>query len=204
MAPHTAEDGVFFRNEALFLLQNEITYLREDEQALAEQVCVDLERAAKLHPSLPLPLEEYARCAQMAGRIPAALSNPPLSWGMIGYRREPLRHEMGGFSWVHPGHFESRHGQDGPWMVLGDKQFICHWALISYSAEHDPHRDYPELQDAPLFKGLAAPELAQDDASFGLKCSRRLGSRQLIVLISFEAPYTWQDVYDFLNSVKEQ
>lgn len=66
MAPHTAEDGVFFRNEALFLLQNEITYLREDEQALAEQVCVDLERAAKLHPSLPLPLEEYARCAQMA------------------------------------------------------------------------------------------------------------------------------------------
>lgn len=61
----------------------------------------------------------------------------------------------------------------------------------------------PSYRDAPLFKGLAAPELAQDDASFGLKCSRRIGSRQLIVLISFEAPYTWQDVYDFLNSVKE-
>ena len=203
MAPHTAEDGVFFRNEALFLLQNEITYLRSDEQELAVQVCADLERAARLHPSLPLPLEEYARCAQMAGRLQANLPNPPLSWGMIGYRREPLRHDMGGFSWVHPGHFESRRGPDSPWMELGDRQFVCHWALVSFSAEHDPHRDYPQLQDAPLFKGLAAPELAQDDASFGLKCSRRIGSRQLIVLISFEAPYTWQDVYDFLNSVKE-
>jgi len=204
VAPHAMGDGVFFRNEALFILQNEITYLRESEVAAAEQVCLDLEQASQLHPTLPLPLEEYLRCARLAGREPLALPNPPLSWGLIGYRREYLRQHLDGFSWVHPGHFDTAPAQDAPWMRMGDRQFVCHWAMIPYSADRDPHYGYPTLNEAPLFKGMPAPELAQDDASQGLKCSRRIGDRQLIVMISFEAPYTWQDVFDLLNSVNEE
>jgi hypothetical protein len=202
VAPHVAQDGVFHRNQALLTLQNEITYLRKDEAPLAAQVCQDLEMASRLYPSLALPLEEYERCAAMAGLPVKKLPNPALSWGLIGYRREPLRHDMDGFSWVHYGHFEESAAPREPWRRLGDGLFICHWAIFPYSADKDPHSGYPTLEDAPLFKGLAAPELAQDDASFGLKCSRRLGDKLLMVLISFEAPYTWQDVYDFLNSVK--
>ena len=204
MAPHTMQDGVFFRNEALFLLQNEITYLRDEEADAAERVCLDLEQAAQLHPSLPLPREEYVRCARMIGREPMALPNPSMQWGLIGYRREYLRQHLDGFSWVHPGHFETVPAQDVPWMRMGDRQFICHWTMIPYSAEKDPHYGYPTLHEAPLFKGMPAPELAQDDASQGLKCSRRMGNRQLMVMISFEPPYTWQDVYDLLNSVNEE
>jgi hypothetical protein len=204
ISPHRAGDGVFFRNEALYILQNEITYLRDTELEAAEQVCADLEAASGLHPTLPLPLEEYVRCCRMIGREPAALPNPPLTWGLIGYRREYLREHLEGFSWVHPGHFDTVPAQDAPWMRTGDRQFICHWAVIPYSAEKDPHYGYPTLNEAPLFKGMPAPELAQDDASQGLKCSRRMGDKQLIVMISFEAPYTWQDVYDLLNSVREE
>ena len=202
IAPNPGRDGVMLRNQALYLLQNEITYLRSGEEAMAARVCRALEEAASLHPTLPLPLEEYRRCAEMAGLEAQTLSNPRLTWGLIGYRRELLRHEMGGFSWVHPGHFDAEPAEDEPWMFLGDDSFSCHWALVPYE-EGDTWDDLPVLEKAEAFRGAEAPELCPDETSHGLKAACRLGDRRLIVLVSYKAPYAESDVFDMLNSVEE-
>ncbi len=67
-----------------------------EDAALNSAICANLERAAQLDPSLPLPRSTYAEVCALAGRVPVLPDGPELELPFEpGYRKGLITHAIG-------------------------------------------------------------------------------------------------------------
>ena len=102
------QDARFYRNRAINALWEHCCFApssrsQEDEEVNAA-ILDDLERAAKLDPSLPLPRASYEEVCALAGREPVLPEGPALEEEFSpGYRKGPVTHALGALRLTLPG-----------------------------------------------------------------------------------------------------
>ncbi len=93
-------DALFHRNLALNQLWERCYFAPSarsgEDAALNSAICANLERAAQLDPSLPLPRSTYAEVCALAGREPVLPDGPELELAFEpGYRKGLVTHAIG-------------------------------------------------------------------------------------------------------------
>lgn len=148
-----ARDAKFYRSRAINALWEKCYFAPSarswEDEAVNASILDDLERAAKLDPSLPLPREAYEEVCTLAGRTPALPDGPKLTEEFApGYRKDLVTHAVGVLRLTLPGillyewerwengsgaHLWSDASSDGPvWRVSsyrtreGDARFTDH------------------------------------------------------------------------------
>lgn len=104
------QDAVFYRNRAVNNLWENCCFVpssRSGEDASVNAAILgDLERAAALDPTLPLPRSAYREVCALAGRIPALPDGPELETEFpTGYRRGLVVHSFGELRLTLPGSY---------------------------------------------------------------------------------------------------
>ena len=102
------QDARFFRNRAINVLWEDCRFApsgcSQEDAAINSAILDDLERAAKLDPSLPLPRSAYAEVCALAGREPALPDGPALREEFApGYRKGYVTHAVGALRLTLPG-----------------------------------------------------------------------------------------------------
>lgn len=101
-------DALYDRQVALNLLW-ELCYFapssrHEEDASMNKTICDNLEMAAKLDPSLPLPRKAYEEVCQLAGRQPALPDGPELEEEFEpGYRKGLVTYSVGALRLTLPG-----------------------------------------------------------------------------------------------------
>lgn len=104
------QDAKFFRNRAINALWEDCCFApssrsREDA-AINAAILDDLERAAKLDPSLPMPRSAYQEVCALAEREPALPGGPALEEEFSpGYRKGDVTHALGALRLTLPGSY---------------------------------------------------------------------------------------------------
>ena len=107
------QDARFFRNRAINALWENCFFapsLRSQEDAaINDSILDDLERSAKLDPSLALPRSAYLEVCALAGRKPALPDGPELEEEFApGYRKADVTHALGPLRLTLPGIYRYR------------------------------------------------------------------------------------------------
>ena len=104
-------DARFHRGLALHALWEDCYFMpsqRSEKDALINGYIIDeLEKAASLDPSLPLPKKEYMELCQLHGCTPILMEGIPLyeTEFTIGYRRGVVNHKVGNIRFSLPGSY---------------------------------------------------------------------------------------------------
>ena len=103
-------DAGFYRNRAINALWEKCFFAPSarswEDEAVNASILDDLERAAGLDPSLPLPRASYEEICALAGRTPALPDGPELSEEFApGYRKDLVTHKLGALRLTLPGSF---------------------------------------------------------------------------------------------------
>lgn len=103
-------DARFYRNRAINALWEKCYFAPSarswEDEAVNASILEDLERAAKLDPSLPLPREAYEEVCALAQRDPALPAGPELAGEFApGYRKDLVTHSLGALRLTLPGIF---------------------------------------------------------------------------------------------------
>ena len=113
-------DAKFYRNRAINALWEKCCFAPSvrswEDEAVNAAILDDLERAAKLDPSLPLPRESYAQVCALAGRDPVLPDGPQLAEAFApGYRKGLITHHLGVLRLTLPGilRYEWERWEDG-------------------------------------------------------------------------------------------
>lgn len=157
-------DAKFYRNRAINALWEKCCFAPSvrswEDEAVNASILDDLECAAKLDPSLPLPRESYALVCALAGRDPVLPDGPNLAEEFApGYRRGLITHHLGVLRLTLPGilryewerwengsgaHLWSDASSDGPvWRVSsyrmreGDARFTDQLAALNGVEERE-------------------------------------------------------------------
>lgn len=101
-------DARFFRNRAINALWEKCCFAPSqrslEDAAINSAILDDLERAAKLDPTLPLPRSAYAEICALAEREPALPDGPALEEEFApGYRKGYVTHAVGALRLTLPG-----------------------------------------------------------------------------------------------------
>lgn len=101
-------DARFFRNRAINALWENCRFAPSEhsleDAAVNSAILDDLERSAKLDPTLPLPRGAYAEVCALAGREPALPDGPALNEEFTpGYRKGYVTHAVGALRLTLPG-----------------------------------------------------------------------------------------------------
>ena len=101
-------DARFFRNRAINALWEKCRFApsarSQEDAAVNSAILDDLERAAKLDPTLPLPRDAYAEVCALAGRGPALPGGPALKEEFSpGYRKGYVTYAVGALRLTLPG-----------------------------------------------------------------------------------------------------
>ncbi|MCI8913947.1 MAG: hypothetical protein HFF38_07455 [Lawsonibacter sp.] len=101
-------DARFFRNRALNALWEKCYFAPSarslEDTAINGSILDDLERAAKLDPTLPLPRTSYLEVCALAEREPVLPDGPELREDFApGYRKDPVTHAVGALRLTLPG-----------------------------------------------------------------------------------------------------
>lgn len=101
-------DAKFYRNRAINALWEKCCFAPSvrswEDDAVNASILDDLERSAKLDPSLPLPRASYAEVCALAGRDPALPDGPQLAEEFApGYRKDLVTHNLGVLRLTLPG-----------------------------------------------------------------------------------------------------
>lgn len=104
------QDARFFRNRALNALWERCYFApsarSEEDAGINAAILDDLERAAKMDPSLPLPRGSYEEVCALAGREPALPQGPELAEEFLpGYRKGLATHALGALRLTLPGSY---------------------------------------------------------------------------------------------------
>ncbi len=102
------QDARFYRGRAVNALWEHCCFAPSarswEDEAVNTAILDDLERAARLDPSLPLPRTAYAEVCALAGREPALPEGPELAEEFApGYRKGPVTHAIGALRLTLPG-----------------------------------------------------------------------------------------------------
>lgn len=151
-------DAKFYRGRAINALWEKCYFAPSarswEDEAVNASILDDLERAAKLDPSLPLPREAYGEVCALAQRDPALPDGPSLAEEFApGYRKDLVTHNLGVLRLTLPGvllykwerwengsgaHLWSDSSSDGPvWRVSsyrmreGDARFTDQLAALN-------------------------------------------------------------------------
>lgn len=106
-------DARFFRNRAINALWEHCcfapSFRSPEDAAVNTSILDDLERSARLAPSLPLPRSSYLEVCALAGREPALPDGPELAEEFTpGYRKGPITHALGSLRLTLPGIYHYR------------------------------------------------------------------------------------------------
>lgn len=101
-------DARFYRGRAINALWEKCYFAPSarswEDEAVNASILDDLERAAKLAPTLPLPREAYQEVCALADRDPALPDGPSLAEEFApGYRKDPVTHNLGVLRLTLPG-----------------------------------------------------------------------------------------------------
>lgn len=101
-------DAKFYRNRAINALWEKCYFAPSvrswEDDAVNASILDDLERSAKLDPSLPLPRASYTEVCTLAGRDPALPDGPQLAEEFApGYRKDLVTHNLGVLRLTLPG-----------------------------------------------------------------------------------------------------
>lgn len=101
-------DAKFYRNRAINTLWERCYFAPSvrswEDDAVNASILDDLERSAKLDPSLPLPRASYTEVCALAGRDPALPDGPQLAEEFApGYRKDLVTHNLGVLRLTLPG-----------------------------------------------------------------------------------------------------
>ena len=102
------QDAKFYRNRAINALWEKCYFAPSvrswEDDAVNASILDDLERSAKLDPSLPLPRASYTEVCALAGRDPALPDGPQLAEEFApGYRKDLVTHNLGVLRLTLPG-----------------------------------------------------------------------------------------------------
>ena len=102
------QDARFFRNRALNALWERCYFApsarSEEDASINAAILDDLERAAQMDPSLPLPRSAYEEVCALAGRAPVLPDGPALTEEFSpGYRRDLVTYGVGALRLTLPG-----------------------------------------------------------------------------------------------------
>ncbi len=102
------QDAGFFRNRAISTLWEDCCFApsarSQEDAAVNTSILDDLERAARLDPSLPLPRSAYRELCALAEREPALPDGPELTEEFEpGYRKGLITHAVGALRLTLPG-----------------------------------------------------------------------------------------------------
>jgi len=149
------KDAYFYRNQALSRLWEDCFFKpsvcsKEDESVNA-YIRSNIETAAGLSSSIPLPLSEYRLLCELDGITAKLLNNPELQTDYtIGYRRGMVTHKLGNLQITLPGDFlldtEDNH------VILYDDEENWHAVRLTAFRGKEP----PEFSDK-LFADSASP-----------------------------------------------
>lgn len=103
-------DARFYRNRAINALWERCCFApsarSEEDAAVNASILDDLERAARMDPSLPLPRSAYEEVCALAGRAPALPGGPELEEEFApGYRKDLVTHGVGALRLTLPGSY---------------------------------------------------------------------------------------------------
>lgn len=104
------QDAKFYRNRAINTLWEQCCFVPSahslEDAAINSSILNDLERAARLDPSLPLPRTAYREVCALAGRQPVLSEGPELTEEFSpGYRKGFITHAVGALRLTLPGHY---------------------------------------------------------------------------------------------------
>lgn len=143
------QDARFFRNRALNALWEKCYFAPSarslEDTAINGSILDDLERAAKLDPSLPLPRAAYKEVCALAERTPVLPDGPELHESFApGYRKDPVTHAVGALRLTLPGiyryEWEQWENGGGGHLWIGPAAASPVWRVNAYRAREGDAR----------------------------------------------------------------
>lgn len=166
-------DARFYRNRAINALWEKCCFAPSarswEDEAVNASILDDLERAAGLDPSLPLPRAAYKEVCALAGRTPALPDGPELSEEFApGYRKDLITHSLGALRLTLPGSF--RCGWE-PWEQGGGAHLWTDgsgpvWRVSAYRMREGDAKFTDQLND---LNGVEGRELKGGALRWGWK-----------------------------------
>ncbi len=109
--PGAERDARFYRNQAVNALWEDCCFVPASRSEADEKLCGgildDLERSARLDPSLPLPRAAYREVCALAGRRPSLPEGPELEFDYpVGYRKGLVTHSFDALRVTLPGSYQ--------------------------------------------------------------------------------------------------
>lgn len=223
------KDARYHRNCALNRLWEDCCFApsgRSDEDKRCNQAILrDLERAAALDPSLPLPLAAYREVCALDGRRPAIPETAPeFTCGFpIGFRRGEVTHAFGVLRLTLPGSYrgeweENEGGGNGGcdlwwdasvqspiWRLNGFRK-RSGTAEITHPFEEEQDQEQIELTDGAARWGWYRVE-EDGDAYYQVFCEAVSGPSLFIISVTYSRPEEREGIYRLLRklaAVKER
>ena len=173
------QDARFYRGRALNALWEDCCFAPSsrslEDAGLNAAILDDLERAAKLTPSLPLPRAAYLELCALAGRTPALPEGPALEEEFApGYRKGLVTHGVGALRLTLPG--SCLYGWE-PWEQGGGAHLWTDgdgpvWRVVPYRAREGDARFTDNLN---ALNGVEGRELKGGALRWGWKDVREDG-----------------------------
>ena len=210
-------DAVFYRNRALNDLWENCYFSpssRSQEDAKVNAAILDdLERAAALDLTLPLPRDAYREVCALAGRSPALPDGPELEMEFpIGYRKGLVVHSFGELRLTLPGsyRYEWEAYEDGGgtnlWSDAASNSPI--WRVNGYriregNASFTPHLDgLNDLEEAQLKDGAArwGWQLCQPEGPYyQIQCEVVTGPSLFYITVTYTQAQEREDILPLLR-----
>ena len=177
------QDARFFRNRAINVLWEDCRFApsqcSQEDAAVNSAILDDLERAARLDPSLPLPRSAYAEVCALAGREPALPDGPALREEFSpGYRKGYVTHAVGALRLTLPGSYlygwEQWENGGGTHLWSDDTGNGPVWRVNTYQTREGDARFTDNLD---LLHGLETLKLKGGALRWGWKEIREAGER---------------------------
>lgn len=176
-------DAKFYRNRAINALWERCCFAPSvrswEDEAVNAAILDDLERAAKLDSSLPLPREAYAEVCVLAGRAPVLPDGPNLAEEFApGYRKGLVTHHLGVLRLTLPGilRYEWERWENGSgahlWSDASSDSPV--WRVSSYRMREGDARFTDQLS---VLNGVEGRELKGGALRWGWKEVSENGER---------------------------
>lgn len=216
------KDARYYRNKAMNALWETCHFVpssrRPADAACNKAIIADLERAAALDPTLPLPLSAYGELCALDGHTPAipATVTELESEFPIGYRKGAVQESIGSLRLTVPGRhcyeWESRSDGSGNhlWYGIGDDPI---WRVTEYrrsngedatlSEQWTGDSDIERL-DLPHGKAIWGWKPFEEDGHtfYQVRCEAVCGPCMYIVSATYMRPDQQEDIYAALRTLK--
>ncbi len=211
-------DAKFYRNRAINALWEQCCFAPSarswEDEAVNAAILDDLERAAKLDPSLPLPRAAYEEVCALARREPALPQGPCLAEAFSpGYRKGLVTHSLGALRLTLPGSFQCgwEQWEKGGGAYLWTDGSGPVWRVSPYrmrdgDARFTDHLDTLNGVEARELKGGALrwgwKDICEDgERLYQVACEVTAGSSLFVITVTCSAPGELSSVAELIGRI---